>query len=367
MNILLVAGTLTGLGGIETCIRTVALEGRAHGDRVRVLALSPSTVDGQWHQGLDYVEVPNGAQSLRKQMLRGLPAIVRECRARPADVVVVIYSSTIPLVRLALMLAGLRRPVMSWLHFTMAHKQRTQLLRLAHGHLCISSEIADQVKQLPGVAPASVHVVYNGTRLEVPQTIPRSERGPLRLLYVGRLMVGRQKRTDDLLRSLAEVRGEWQLRLIGAGDLPEDIPALQALAEELGIADRLIWSGRQARPWDTVHTADLLVLCSAFEGFGMVLIEAMARGIPCISSDCSCGPSDIIQPGLNGWLYPAGDHEALVRQLQQVVAEPERLPAGAVVSASVRKFSSAEVFLRIKRAMQATIEQSRQPRTSPAR
>ena len=263
MEILVVVGTLSGLGGIEVCVRSLAEEAQANGDHVRVLALCPSVRDAKWHEGIAYSEVENGSVSLKKQMFRGLPAFVRACRAQLPDAVVVIYSSTLLLVKLGLWLARLKRPVLAWLHFSTAHRQRTDLLRLADGHLCISPQIADATKHIPGVRPEAVHLVYNGTPMESVAPVPRSAEGPLRLVHVGRLMRGDQKRTDDLLRALAQVSADWQLDLIGSGSPESELAELQSLAEQLGISNRLNWLGRQTEPWLAIDRADALVLCSS--------------------------------------------------------------------------------------------------------
>ncbi|SCK51909.1 UDP-D-galactose:(glucosyl)LPS alpha-1,6-D-galactosyltransferase [Variovorax sp. HW608] len=354
MEILVVVGTLSGQGGIETCVQSLAQEARANGDHVRVLALCPSTVDGSWHEGLDYGEMPNGSPSLRRQAIESLPAVVRACRQQRPDAVIVIYSSSIPLARLALFLAGLKRPVMAWLHFSDALKQRTSLLRFAHGHICISQPIVESTRRLAGIRPENVHLVHNGTRVDSTAPIARSAQGPLRIVHVGRLTVGGQKRTDDLLRALATVEGDWRLQVVGTVALAGDAGKLEALADALGIADRIDWVGWQPDPWAALERADLLVLCSAFEGFPMVLIEAMARGIPCLSSDCPSGPSDIVRPGQNGWLYPVADYDALAGRLQAIVANRSLLPAPDAVRASVRPFSSRAVFLKIRKAIEQT-------------
>jgi UDP-D-galactose:(glucosyl)LPS alpha-1,6-D-galactosyltransferase len=364
MEILVVVGTLSGLGGIESCVRMLAEEAGAAGDVVRVLALCPSTVDARWHQRLLYSEVAKGPTSLKWQAIRGLPAVVRACKTHRPDAVVAIYGSSIPLVRLALFLAKLRRPVMAWLHFSMAHKQRTSLLRYAQGHLCISSQIATAVKQIDGVAAESVHLVYNGARSDGVAALARSAHGPLHLVHAGRLMVGRQKRTDELLRALARVEGDWRLDLVGAGEGEDDVAELQRLAGQLGVADRVRWRGWQSDPWRALEKADLLVLCSAFEGFPMVLIEAMTHGIPCLSSDCSSGPSEVIRPGRNGWLYPVGDEDALVQRLQILVDDRSLLPSTGAVRASVSEFSSRKMFERIRQAIEVTIGRFQRGRTA---
>lgn len=354
MEILLVVGTLTGQGGIETCIRSLSEQAVANGDQVRVLALCPSTVDGQWHEGLQYVELDGGSTSLKWQAVRGIPAIVGACRRHAPDAVVVIYSSTIALAKAALALSGLRRPVLAWLHFSSALKQKTGLLRHAQGHLCISSEIAKATAALPGVRRENVHLVHNGTSMDEVELSERSNQGPLRIAYVGRFMMGEQKRTDDLLRALASVEGDWRLQVAGSG-FQSDGDLLFALATELDISHRIEWLGWRQHPWRALGQVDILVLCSAYEGFPMVLIEAMAHGIPCISTDCPSGPSEIIRPGKNGWLIPVGNGPALTEKLQMLVDQRALLPPSTEVCASVKKFDSREVFQRIRSAIVSTI------------
>jgi UDP-D-galactose:(glucosyl)LPS alpha-1,6-D-galactosyltransferase len=364
MNILLVVGTLSGRGGIETCIRNMAQEAVRNGDMLHVLALCPSTVDGQWHEGLSYREVESGSDSLKWQAFKGIPAICAGIRRRAPDVIVVIYSSTIPLVKISLALTRSRVPVVSWLHFSSFLPQRTRLLKYADGHLCINSDNFENLVARRDIPPARVHLIFNGTRISGMTTIPRSPSdAPLRIVYVGRLMVGLQKRTEELIQALARLEGNWFLDVFGSGD---DLEALQELARTEGIAEKIAWRGWRQDPWDALETADLLVLCSAFEGFPMVLLEAMARGIPCISSDCRSGPSDIVRDGVNGWLYPVGDREALTALLNAVIKERDLLPRPEVVQTSVERFDISHVYARFKSGLAEIVSQVEENRQGVA-
>lgn len=69
---------------------------------------------------------------------------------------------------------------------------------------------------------------------------------------------------------------------------------------------------------------DLLVFPSLFEGFGLVITEAMSQGTPVITTERTCGP-DLIKNGENGWLIDAGSQEALEAQLEQILTRPELL------------------------------------------
>ncbi len=355
MNILVVVGTLSGQGGIETCVRAISLQAKANGDIAHVLALCPSTTDARWHDGLSYSEVTLGSPSLKWQGFRGIPAIIREVRERKPDVIVVIYSSTVLLAKIALALCRARIPVVSWLHFSSFLQQRLYLLKYADAHLCISSANAEYLQARPDIERDRVHLIFNGAGVADAKPVDRSCEGPIRLIYIGRLMIGLQKRTDELLRALARVEGDWRLDVYGAGD---DLPSLQHMAKEEGIADRIAWHGWRPNVWSAIDAADVLILCSSFEGFPMVLIEGMARGVPCISSDCPSGPSDIVQDGVNGWLYPVGDVEALAGLVRKIVSDRSSLPDRDAVQSSVLKFDIAEVYRRFRTALAATLNRA---------
>lgn len=154
-----------------------------------------------------------------------------------------------------------------------------------------------------------------------PETVPaRDHGGPCRILFLG--VLGPRKGVPSLLRALASpaLRGfSWQATLAGNGEVRES----QARAAELGIGDRLRFTGwvgedeaRRLLAW-----ADLLVLPSRNEGLPMAILEAMAWGLPVVSTPVGAIP-DAIEHGINGFLVPVGDDVALAAALAQLVEDP---------------------------------------------
>jgi len=135
----------------------------------------------------------------------------------------------------------------------------------------------------------------------------------LRILSVGALKP--EKNHAVLLTAVADIAARHDVRLLilGEGALR---PELEILAEELGIAEQVVMPGFRADPWPYYASANLFVLSSDSEGFGNVLVEAMAAGLPVISTNCQ-GPSEILEGGKWGKLVPINDPSALAAAIEQ--------------------------------------------------
>jgi glycosyltransferase involved in cell wall biosynthesis len=143
--------------------------------------------------------------------------------------------------------------------------------------------------------------------------------GPPVVLAVGALES--RKNFAMLLRALASLRRRRPARLIVLGEGPQRV-ALEALARDLGIEDAVALPGFTTSVAPYLASASALALSSTYEGFGCVLVEAMACGCPVVSTDCPYGPREILAGGRYGRLVEPDDAAALARALEQTLDEP---------------------------------------------
>lgn len=132
------------------------------------------------------------------------------------------------------------------------------------------------------------------------------------IIAVGRLAL--EKRFGDLIEAFAIVRREMPCRLEILGEGPER-GRLESLCERMGLTDAVSLPGFAANPFPRIQAASILAVSSDREGFGNVIVEAMALGTPVVSTDCPHGPSEILEDGRWGRLVPVGDPEALAAVL----------------------------------------------------
>lgn len=196
----------------------------------------------------------------------------------------------------------------------------SRLYRRASSIVAASQGVADDVEQrFPG-AEARLEVIYNAgfDRGEVlPPSRPRP-RGPL-LVACGRLI--EQKGFDLLIEAVSRLPADLRphLWILGEGPLRSK---LQRQAQRLGLNNRLWLAGHQPDPRPYMSLADLFVLPSRWEGFGNVLVEAMACGTPVVASDCPSGPREILDHGQAGCLVPPEDVNGIAQAIAQLLHHP---------------------------------------------
>ena len=203
--------------------------------------------------------------------------------------------------------------------------------------LTVSPSLGRQLEENTGPAAAGwkwVPNVIDPDLLEQPPA-PRPVRGKPRVLSVGNLIPLKDHAT--LLRAFAGLPGHESMELVIAGDGPEENP-LRELARDLGISAQTTFTGRLSRDQVVAQmdAASCLVLPSRFETFGVVLIEALSRGIPVVASRCG-GPECVVTDA-NGKLFPAGDAAALTAALEPVLRNPEHYNPAALRHEAIDRF-----------------------------
>lgn len=192
--------------------------------------------------------------------------------------------------------------------------------------ICPSSGVADDLRERFGVRQPIViphgvdqdrlHALAGQSVADIPASRPY-------LVACGRLTAAKDYST--LLSAYARARlGGLRdpLVIVGGG---EEEAALRAQAQQLGVADDVHFIGHRDNPYPYMKSAKLLVLSSAWEGFGLVLVEAMMLGLPVLSTDCPSGPGEILGGGEFGVLVAPRNPDALADALLKLAASPQRL------------------------------------------
>lgn len=139
------------------------------------------------------------------------------------------------------------------------------------------------------------------------------------IISVGRLIP--LKRNSDLIKAFFELQKDddsLELIFLGDGILKDDL-INQCL--EFKVKEKVHFLGNVKNPFYYLNKSDLFVLNSEIEGFPNVLVEAMACGLPVISSDCKSGPREILEDEKYGLLYPVGDVDALIKKMKYYLYE----------------------------------------------
>jgi glycosyltransferase involved in cell wall biosynthesis len=205
--------------------------------------------------------------------------------------------------------------------------------RRADRVVAISTGVGDGLSKRFGIDPARVTTIYNAVDLSSVRARAREAPPPLPdqpfVVAAGRLV--HQKGFDVLISAFAAQLARRDLALVILGEGPERA-ALQDLARRHGVEHRIHLPGFVANPWSYFARAAAFVCSSRWEGFGNVIIEAMACGAPVVATDCDFGPREIIQHDDSGLLVPVGDAAAIGAAITSILDDQQlasRLAVGA--------------------------------------
>lgn len=141
------------------------------------------------------------------------------------------------------------------------------------------------------------------------------------LVAAGRLV--EQKGFDLLIAAFGRIAGrfpQWTLKIWGEGS---ERAALEQQCRQLGLQGRVVLPGTSRSHCGWIAGSDVFILSSRFEGWGIVLLEAMAAGLPVISFDCQWGPAEMIRHDIDGMLVPREDVAQLADAMARMMDDPD--------------------------------------------
>ncbi len=172
---------------------------------------------------------------------------------------------------------------------------------------------------------------------------PNNESDLKEILFVGSLK--EQKNIPFLLNSIKELikkRTDFVFRIVGEG---KERRMLEELSYSLGLDKYVKFEGFSNNASSYYRVADVFILGSWYEGFPNVIIEALSKDVPVVSVDCKSGPSDIIEPGINGFLVKDYDTQEFALKISEVL---DRKWNKEALLKSINKFSFYSIFNQYK-------------------
>ncbi|WP_227459046.1 glycosyltransferase family 4 protein [Cupriavidus pauculus] len=340
-HICFLTGTLNAMAGAERMTAVMANALAERGFAVSILSLWDAASCFALRGDVDHVALFTQRPSFKRAYLATVAGIRRHCKLQAVDVLVQVD----PMLSLFALPAtiGLSVEHIAWEHChfdeDLGRRSRRFARRLAGRYCAHVIVLTDRDRQRWNAAlrpRADVLTLPNPLPFPIPDNpSPGTSRT---VMAMGRLV--HAKGFDVLLRAwqLAAPRmWGWQLRIFGEGDEREE---LLALTRQLGIADTVEFPGVCADPAHTFAQASMFCLSSRYEGFGLVLIEAMAYGLPIVSTNCETGPRALLRNGENGLLVAVDDPAALADGLERLAGDASlRTSLATNARIHVRQFS----------------------------
>ncbi len=202
------------------------------------------------------------------------------------------------------------------------------LSRLSYCTISVSSDIQTELRVRFKAPAKKLKVIFNPIDLEevnskckkpFPLVLSEYKKEKPYIVAAGRLV--RQKDYPTLIRAFHQIHQKipHDLLILGQGPLEKDI---RKLLQELSLEDRVVLPGYCQNLFPVFKAADLFVLSSIYEGFGIVIVESLAVGTPVVCTNCIGGPKEILENGKYGKLTPVGDDKALAQAITQTLKSP---------------------------------------------
>ncbi len=235
------------------------------------------------------------------------------------------------------------------LRFPDWYRERLEREPLAADYCIAASGFTRDSLREVGVGDDRIRMLPLGADVDQFEFARRTPSGPLKVLFVGG--IGQRKGIKYLFQAMRRLNSDG-IRLSLLGPLPADETPMREYAdcfEYLGRTDQagVVWHMQQA---------DVLVLPSVFEGFGLVIVEAMATGLPVIASTHSCAP-EVVEEGVHGFVLAPDDVEGLAEKLDWCAANRSELAAmGRSAAERAQEYSWEAHAMRLREVLDSMVE-----------
>lgn len=317
-KIIFILGGMT-FGGAERVISILANHYAQKHWQVTIVTLLKSGCDFPLHPSIRLLHLGDSEKSRLQRLPAWLWGLRKVITQEKPDAVVSFAARINLLVLLATLCKKRPHTVISERNDPM-HDSRTSPVRLLTNIFYPSADcIVFQTQYALQCFPSRIG--QKGQIIPNPVTphLPLATRKDNRIVSVGKLMP--QKNHANLLRAFSSIASEfpdYTLHIYGDGPLRDDT---QRLITQLHLEQRAFLEGWKADIPSEISSASFFVLSSNYEGLSNALMEAVAMGLPCVSTDCA-GAKDLIVDGISGTIVPVGDADALANALRIILSDP---------------------------------------------
>lgn len=306
-------------GGVENCINILSKELINIGYQIRVIQLI-SERDVWLDKDIPFYELSYGKDGHNVRELAERYAQFLIDNGAPEVVIATNWPLCVYIVKLALASCALNIPTLSWVHSPVKRYAEVgiggfEYLGLADGHLAISNQIFSEINQK--LYQANVYRVSNPVVMNLDENKGncRATEFCNRLAFVGR--ISKEKGLDIIIEALALSKSEWSIDIVGDAEDKTEKLKVEQLIKENNLDNRVKMWGWQKAPWSVLENIDFLCMHSSVEGFGLVAIEALSRGIPVISTPVG-GMLEFVVPGKTGYFVSHRNAKELAEVLDAI-------------------------------------------------
>lgn len=344
-TICFLTGTLNAFAGAERMTAVIANALAERGYRVRILSLWDRASVFPLHADVVHDALFETRPSFKRQYLATVAGIRRFVRQHEVDVLIEV-DTMLTLFTLPATL-GMKVRRIAWEHCHFDEDLGRRARRVARWLAARTNEAVvvlterDRVRwQQESPKRCNVRTIPNPLPFMFPACAASLDTRTV--LAVGRLVPA--KGFDILISAWSSVAPkfpDWKLQIIGEG---EARPALEEQIHSYGLVGSVSLPGTTKRVEDHYQTASVFCLSSWYEGFALVLVEAMSFGLPIVATNCDTGPKELVDEGINGLLVPTGSPTALADALGALLQNrPLREELGSNARQHARQFDSREI------------------------